>query len=200
MAYLDEKIIPERLALNKQSNHNIYDDHVYAGVDIWHFIPTKLFDGKVVVMLPETFEDMPELLAEVKYPSVQRPQVIKMNDTGAVNFCFNLFESPIEKDQIEKACADFQSVLQRMQPSLVQLEKGTEELLETAISWFQFYSFSMDDQIYNQMFVTSIHGKLMNGTMNCPRSLQQDWRPIMQQVILSIEDHSNNEQTEEEQK
>lgn len=196
MAFLDEKIVAERLALNKQSHRNIYDEEVYAGNERLHFIPTKLFDSKAEVMLPDSFMNMPEILAETKYPSVQRPQVIKTNENGTVNFCFNLFESPIEKEQIEPASASFRSILQKAQPSVMQLEHKTECLIDTDISWFAFRSFSMDEQIYNLIFITSIGGKLMNGTMNCPKGLEKDWRPIMRQVVLSIEDHAKDENKE----
>lgn len=188
MAHLDEKLIPERLAARKQSHRNIYDEEVYAGPDILHFVPTSIFDGKARVMLPDTFEDMPDLMAEVKYPSSQRPKVIKTSEDGSVNFCFNLFKSPIEQKSIESVAINFQSTLQRTQPSLVLVGHKTNHLLDTDISWFDFYSFSIDEQMYNLLFVTSIGGKLMNGAMNCPRILERDWSPIMHQVVLSIED------------
>lgn len=197
MACLDEKIIPGRLALRKQSHQNIYDETVYAGEDTLHFIPTELFDGKAAVMLPASFLDMPDLLAEVKYPSVQRPQIIKMNQTGAVNFCFNLFESPIERAQVEPVCLSFRSALQKSRPSLMQMGQETKRLADADISWFEFRSYSLSDQIYNLLFVTSIGGKLMNGAMNCPANIAKEWKPIMRQVVQTIEDHTNDNKREE---
>lgn len=190
MAFLDEKIITQRLEKRQQSHRNIYDEEVYAGSEILHFSPVKLFEGKMQLMLPDHFTDMSPLLAEVKYPSTQRPQIIKTNENGAVNFCFNLFESPIEKEDIEATVLKFQSALQRAQPSLLQYEQKTEHLVKTEISWFDFQSFSLDKPIYNLIFVTSFGGKLMNGTLNCPKNLQDAWAPIMKQVVASIEDHA----------
>lgn len=196
MAFLDEKIVEKRQALKQQSHRNIYNQEVYAGNAVYHFVPTRLFEGNVQVMLPDTFIDMPELLASVKYPSQQRPQVIKTGATGTVNFCFNLFIAPIQVDQIENAALTFRSILQRTQPSLIQMEQKNINLEKNCISWFDFRSFSLDEQIYNLLFVTSIGGKLMNGTMNCPAPLMRAWKPIMQQVVLSIEDHTKDEKLE----
>lgn len=197
MAFLDEKIVAARLAARKQSHRNIYDEEVYAGNDILHFSATGLFGGKAEAMLPDTFGDMPPLMAEIKYPSSQRPQVIKSGADGAVNFCFNLFASPIERRDIEKTAIRFQSTLQKLQPGLILIGHKTNRLPDTDISWFDFNSFSADAQIYNLLFVTSIGGKLVNGSMNCPRGLQGDWSPIMRQVVLSIEDHSQEKRAEE---
>lgn len=190
---MDEKIITRRSTLRKQSHRDIYDTEVYAGTEVLRFHPVRLFENKVQVMLPDSFDDMPKLLAEIKYPSVQRPHVIKTSENCAVNFCFNLFDSPVQKEQIEATSIQFRSILQRAQPSMIQLDNKTENLPNTCISWFGFRSFSIDEQIYNLLFVTSIGGKLMNGAMSCPNTMHREWNPIMRQVVLSIEDHTEEE-------
>lgn len=193
MAFLDEKIVAQRLEKRRQSHRNIYDEEVYAGSESLHFSPAKLFEGKMQIMIPDHFTDMSPLLAEVKYPSSQRPQIIKTNENGAVNFCFNLFEAPIDMEDIEATALKFRSALQRSQPSLLQFEQKTEHLVKTLISWFDLQSFSLDKPIYNLIFVTSIGGKMMNGSLNCPKNLQDAWSPIMKQVVASIEDHAKEE-------
>ena len=49
-----------------------------------------MFQGKLGVMLPESFVTLPAKLARIKYSSQQRPQVIRTSRDTTVNFGMSL--------------------------------------------------------------------------------------------------------------
>lgn len=60
----------------------------------------SIFYGKVSILLPEGFIDMPSEIARIKYPSEQRSQEIMTSDDGTVNFTFSLFEADFNEGQL----------------------------------------------------------------------------------------------------
>lgn len=78
-------------------------------------------------MLPEGFVDMPPEMARIKYPSEQRPQEIRMNGDGTVNFTFSLFEAGLEEQQIEDALGQFKSVIRKVNPAFVFYDLAVEK-------------------------------------------------------------------------
>lgn len=47
--------------------------------------PVSLFEGRMEIMLPEGFREMPEEMAKWKYPSIYRPPIIMMSEDMRVN-------------------------------------------------------------------------------------------------------------------
>lgn len=71
MGFIDEKIIKNMNEYKKDQYGNIYDG-VYIREELLEFEKVELFDGKISIMIPKTFIDMPEKLAKLKYPSSYR--------------------------------------------------------------------------------------------------------------------------------
>lgn len=63
-----------------------------------------------MLMLPDTFVDMPSSIVKLKYPSEQRPQIIKTSLDASVNFTFSLFNQEFEDSQVGRGieqCMEF---------------------------------------------------------------------------------------------
>lgn len=192
MDYLDEQIIELRRK-KKAEEANIHEEGVPIKGDLITFQEMLLFHEKMSIWLPESFVDMPQKIARLKYPSEQRPQIIKTDLLGSTNFAFNLFDQAIKPNQMESAADGMRTILKKVNPANIFYENATEPLGETMLSWFEFKGHAMDTQIYYIMFLTSIGGNLMQGVFNCIIADMEEWRKPAFQVIRSIQDKSREQ-------
>ena len=96
MDFLDEKIMEMRRQ-EKQKELNIREDGLIAKGEKIEFQDTPLFQEKMLILLPTSFVDMPQKIARLKYPSEQRPQIIKTDLLGSTNVAFNLFDKAMSR-------------------------------------------------------------------------------------------------------
>lgn len=186
MDFMDEKIIELR---NKNRKKSLEDGLLIKGEFI-EFEPVKFFDDKLEIMLPKTFVDMPSDLAKIKYPSESRPQIIKTDSTGGINFCFNLFEQSVKEDELKDIAKTFSKMIKKVNPANVFYDQKTEELGDKIVSWFDFKGYAIDSQIYYIYYVTVIDGNLLHGIFNCLREDMEDYKEVAFLVIESIKDLS----------
>lgn len=185
MDYLDEEVMQFRKSA-KKSKYNSLESGMYIKDEIIHFKEVQVLDDKVSIMLPDTFVDMPQEIAKIKYPSEQRPQVIKMNSDTSVNFTFSLYDITFNERQIESALSQFQGIIHKVNPAFIFYDFVISE--EKNLGWFDFKSYGLDEQMYNVMYITPIEGKLMHGIFNCMYRDILEWKDAVQQVMLSIVD------------
>ena len=184
---MDEQIVKLRRQ-NKLENLDIYKDSININGELIVFEEIELFEGKISLWLPASFVDMPTKIARLKYPSEQRPQIIKTNLLGDINFAFNLFDKKISPKQIQSAADEMRAALKKLNPANVFYREKTEEFGDTNLSWFEFKGYGLDAQIYYIIFLTSIGSNLLHGVFNCSMENMEAWKDAAFQVIHSIED------------
>lgn len=189
MEYLDEEVLEFRKSLKKNKYCSI-EKGVYIGDEIIHFEEMMLFDKKVKIMLPDTFVDMPSSIIKLKYPSEQRPQIIKTSLDTTVNFTFSLFNQKFETSQVRHGIEQCREIIRKVNPAFLYYDLVVED--EKSIGWFDFKSYGLDEQIYNVMYVTPVEGKMLHGIFNCRYRDVMDWKHVVHQVLMSIEDCSKN--------
>ncbi|MCH5264092.1 MAG: hypothetical protein J1F42_14380 [Lachnospiraceae bacterium] len=166
---------------------NLYSG-VYVKEILYEFRETLLFGGKLGIMLPLVFEDMPEHIAQMKYPSRNRPQVIKTNHDGSINCCFSLLDQQVSEKEIAETAAVMKDTLKKVQPWDTFLEEGTDRNHTNVFSWFTYKNYSIDSQIFNHMFVTAVDGRALIGMFNCPYRDMQLWKDVMMSMMLTLND------------
>lgn len=191
MDFLDEEILEFKKSI-KKNKFNTLESGMYIKDEIVHFTETEILGGKATIMLPDDFVDMPSNLAKIKYPSEQRPQIIKTSlDTGT-NFTFSLFEIEFQPKWIKSSINQFKDLIQKVNPACVFYDMVVDE--ESAIGWFDFKSYGMDEQLYNIMYTMPIENKLMHGIFNCRFRDIHEWKEAALKVIFSIRDYTNEEE------
>lgn len=187
MKELDEEIIELRRK-KKEAEFQDISKGVYINNEMFEFKQQVIYEDKMSIMLPVNFVSMPEKMAKIKYPSESRPQIIKTDYSGAVNFTFNLFDTAICPNQIQGACDTMKKIIKNMNPAYIFYEQKTEECRNTVCSFFDYKSYAMDAHVYNLVYVTSIGGKVMQGTFNCRFQDMEQWKNAAIQVKNSILD------------
>lgn len=185
MEYLDEEVLKFRKSVKKEK-YNSLETGMYIKDELIHFKEAVLFDGRMRIMLPDTFVDMPSSIVKVKYPSEQRPQIIKTSLDTTVNFTFSLFSQEFEEKHIKSAIEQFREIIRKVNPAFLFYDLIIEE--EKKLGWFDFKSYGLDEQIYNIMYVTPVEGKMLHGIFNCMYRDVMEWKTAVRQIMMSIVD------------
>ena len=183
---MDEQIIKE-LNGHKAVPHGNLQDGYYIKGELVQFKRTDLFDGKISIMLPDTFQDMPEDMARIKYPSGDRPQVIKHHFSTGMDFCFNKLAYTNGVTDANVLANTFQSIISTVNPSLFFYEPVQNiEDAELPTSWFHFQSFALDGKMYNIVYIVALKDCYINGVFNCGLGDKDYWSEVVIEVMKSI--------------
>lgn len=185
MSEIEEEIIRMKNAYKVKTRGNIEEGFFVKGERIT-FCRTEIFQGKLIVDLPETFIDMPLEYAKMKYPSEQRPSVIKSNKEGSINFTFELLTANVPGNKIGQLRNQMKNVIKRFQPANVFFEQGEMQINTLETAWFDYKSHGIDQKIYNFMYFIPLEEQVLHGVFNCPMDRGKDWRPVVFEVIKSI--------------
>lgn len=185
MEYLDEEILELR---NKNKKAITLEDNIDIKGEPIEFEECKLFDESMEIMLPKTFVNMPMKIAKIKYPSENRPQIIKTNLEGSINFAFNMFKQPVKAEELGDVAKTFEDIIKKVNPANVFYDKATEDIGNTKVSFFDFKGYAIDTQIYYIYYVTSIGGNLLHGIFSCPIADMEEYKGIAFMVMRSIKD------------
>jgi hypothetical protein len=151
------------------------------------FEQTELFDGKLLVYLPSDFADMSAEIAKIKYPSSDRPSIIKSDERGAATFTFGTVDGPIDEDDLPELAAEMKTLLQRLNPSYLFFETEKNEAGETRVAdRLEYKSPAIDGTLYNVMYFVPAEGRTVMGTFTCPYDEHEEWRPVVSEIIETL--------------
>lgn len=191
----DEVIIQEANKYKKETRGSIYDKILIKGEEI-KFEKTVFEEDGIDVYLPVDFIDIPKEIMRLKYPSEGRPKYIKTCKAGGVDFGLNPL--PLEgSDAMTQELGDqMYQVTKKFKPYDVFLEKQifVNENTENLVYWYDFITKGIDAMIYNFMGVTTVAGKSLNYVFNCNAEEMEIWKPVAQEVFLSIRTHEEKVQ------
>ena len=100
MEYYDEQILEARWE-EERRKHTTLETGIYVEDDLITFSQITLPDTKIRLYLPEQFVVMPDQVREVKYPSLNAPdlssQVWTLRSTFALTFSLSSWKKEIPK-------------------------------------------------------------------------------------------------------
>lgn len=189
--FFDEKILEYRRHARNEK-YSTLETGMYIKNELVRFERKEMFQGKLGVMLPESFVTLRVKLARIKYSSQQRPQVIRTSRDTTVNFGMSLTDIGIEEEHIKELRDQSREALKRLNPAFVFYESGVDKR-HVPVGWFEFKSYGLDTDVYNLMFVSRIGGKMLHGIFNCDYEDVLEWREAARQMMYSILDLSEEE-------
>ncbi len=148
----EEKLMNDR-HLERINRFTSIETGIYVEGELLQFREAKMFENEVGIFLPSTFKDMKPEDAKKKYFSEQRPEIIKTNEDGTVNFSFSMVDREIKPEQLADVIKEFYLVLKRFQPMSVCLEDGTESTHNVPFAWMEFISTALDDNLFNTLII-----------------------------------------------
>ncbi|MBC2580543.1 hypothetical protein [Clostridium sp. DJ247] len=187
MEHIDEKILDFINQAEKANEpKNICEGPVKVGDRYYEFEEREFFDEKLKLYIPKDFEEMAENLRELKYPSSNRPQIIKTDETGSINITLNKIDNDLQEEWVKELTDGMKSIIKKTNPANVFFSDGVERVADKNIGYFEFKSSAIDDFVYNIMFFFELEGKTVMGTFSCLYKDYENWREIAFQVIKTI--------------
>ena len=186
--YGDEQFI-YHIGMKSKPVHinNILDEHIIIDYKKIPFARRAVLKKRVSVVLPEKFAIMSKELAETKYPSVHRPSEIYTNAETTINFSLTHTKEAATNEGIPKTKDTLQKVVMRMHPASKVFDSDVLNVSGLQIGYFDFVTPALDMNVYNVTFVFSLDKRLVVGSFNCPHESMDDWKPLLVQMLQSIE-------------
>ena len=184
---VDEKILDFiNAAEEKEARKDIRNGLIKIGDKYYEFQETDFFDEKLKMYIPKDFEDMPQGTRKFKYPSENRPDIIKCNEDGSIAITFKFIDSPLNEEYVEKLRDIMKLINKRLNPANVFYDEEILEVDEKNIGYFDFKSSAIDDFLYNFIFLLELQEKTVMGTFSCSFSEYEEWKDIAILMINTI--------------
>lgn len=184
----DEKILDFINSIEeKRMREDICSGIVKINDDFYEFKEKEFLDGKLKMYIPDIFIDMPEDARQFKYPSEDRPNIIKCNDDGSIAITLKVIDSPLEDEYIEELKEAMISITKKLNPSNIFFDEGILEVDSKKIAYYDFKSSAIDTFLYNFVFLLEFQGETLMGTFNCEYDDFKEWKDdVVFQMIDTI--------------
>lgn len=145
-----------------------------------------ILEGRVSLLLPTSFERMPDERLRAKYPSAHRPAFVFTDATGAVKVAARHSGLAITPQELVQVQRDIEHSVQTQAPATVWLQ--SEALSKDGHSYLllAYQSPGVDADVQNIMYVASVDGRLLTISFNCPVKGVEQWLHHGQEIIESI--------------
>lgn len=126
-----------------------------------------MFEEQLLVDIPDSFQEMEKIKIDMLYPYDEKPQIILEDKEH--RFCtFSLLENQILTDsQVESAIQTILKVVTSLYPSSLLEEPQLMNCRGGTYGWISFRTAAAEGEIFNVMYIFSVNGCMMLGTMGC---------------------------------
>lgn len=184
---IDEKILDIINAAEKEElKKDITDGEIKIGDKFYEFEEKKFFDEKFMIYIPKDFDDMSLKNRKLKYPSENRPEIIKSNEDGTTSITLNIIDSPLIEEKVSELKDGMKMIIKKTNPANVFYEDGVLEVNKKNIGYFEFKSSVIDGFLYNLMFFLEFNEKTLMGTFSCKYDEYEDWRDVAYKILQTI--------------
>lgn len=145
-----------------------------------------ILDGNGSVLIPSSFELMSkEMLAHKYRLTSNMPNEVYTDEKAEINVIFDHTLDRVSTDQLGIVKENL--VDQFHQATTIDLLSHYDHSINGRDFFvIEFISQAVDTQVYNLMFGTSYHGRLLMGTFNCTIAHREKWEPVGNEVLNSI--------------
>ncbi|MFF2484383.1 hypothetical protein [Paenibacillus sp. NPDC058071] len=196
MEFADEKIAALLNESEKAERPNdIVAGPVQVGNQYYEFEEKAFYNDRVKIYMPKGFEDLSEAYKKIKYPSSERPEIIKSDEHGVINITLNRVDNDLEEEWIGELTAGMKAMMRKLNPGYVFYTDGVEAVGDKNIGYLEFKSPAIDGFMYNLMFLFEFDGKTVMGTFCCMYKEYANWRDIAFQILKTISVVKGDERT-----
>ena len=183
---LDYEVARTKRDMLIRKNNDIYTSKIIVGQETLLFEEMKFYDERLSIMLPNNYKDLPDEIKKIKYPMENRPEIIKSNESGDVNFAIALHDVKIKAEDIDNAMQKYIAVIYKSYPGTTFLQTESVPMNGTMLGYFSFITRSIDSDIYQVFAFTELNGKMLQIIFNAPSTMKKEWSFIILQVLTSI--------------
>jgi len=185
---MEQEIVRLRNEGKRQIHLSIYDSYTMIGDTRYEFERQKIY-GRINVVLPNDFIDLPLSFAKLKYISEDRPKVIKSSKDTSIDFAFNYRPEKLNRKEVPYIAKGYAAAIRKIFPSNEFMECGTfflDSKKEQLMSWYEYLSPDFKEKLYNLHGFLGVEGRLMQVSFHCSEAIYKMWRPAALEVFASI--------------
>ena len=146
----------------------------------------ELLDGRVQMLMPDSFAVMSEELLRLKYPNENRPTIVYTNSDGTINIAVNHPDSEIPNDAVGALRDQIVTSFKNLYPSAVWYRDEMASVDGRNYFVIELTTPAVDTEIRNIMYFSSLNDRLLGISFNCTVEHEQEWAEIGKRVIDSI--------------
>lgn len=145
-----------------------------------------ILDGKVEILIPKEFQLMSADMLDLKYKGANRPKVVFTDEDATVNIAFSLLPYDANPTQIEGFKDAIKNSYKNAFPDATWEADGIKIINGKNVGYIKLLTNSLDQKVYNSLFITDCEGKLLIGTFNCTENLLAEWKDTSEIIIESV--------------
>lgn len=184
---------PKRSKQGKSGNRNVsgkagnefhgLKKETVNGVNL---VPIHFLDGKMSMLIPESFQIMSkEMLAE-KYPRANGPKSAYANETGTVSIAANLTKAKVADGQLEAMHRYLDGGVRKAQPDAKWMFSGFQHYAGKKWIQLEFNSPVSGITSHNVMMATNFKGQLVVITFNTTDEESAKWLKVGRKMYPSV--------------
>lgn len=186
-----EKMIELREKKKQEQEMIISDNAIENGLvvinqKVYEVEEMKLVERKFAMFMPSEFGQLDESLVESKYPNILRPKYIYSDKTTRVNITFMIDDKTMDSEDVEELKENLICLLTDLHPEYEIIEEEIIQANDSSIATFGFTKATLDGELYQMFFITSLKEKLLIGGFNCNAQVKDEWYPVIHQMIHTI--------------
>ncbi|MCL2865845.1 MAG: hypothetical protein FWE25_09930 [Lachnospiraceae bacterium] len=186
--YQDEIILQKREE-NLKEQYSSLEEGCYVKGEIILF-EKATFAERFSLMIPKIFMSMSEEYANIKYPSLYRPEYLLTNEDLTVNMGWTFLPNHMEMSETKQIAEQVQRIFIKEQ-DVFELS-DLNELQKVEGHFFHFYQNTLDDTVYNVLAFVKVDRYLMQLNFNCFMEDYPDWENVVVQMWESVKYEKEN--------
>ncbi len=149
-------------------------------------VKRKFLDGRLSLLVPESFEPMNKTMLESKYPSANRPTLVLTNRAGTVNLAINHTKNAARPDQLEGLLEAMEVVMRKTHRDAKWHDSSIVEI--NGRRWFRLdlTTSAIDTRIRNMMLGTVYEGRVLLVGFNTTKPLEKRWLESGRKMLDSL--------------
>lgn len=156
-----------------------------AGADV--ALGTRsLLGGLVEMLVPTSFQPMPEDLLKLKYPMERRPTLVLANETGSVSVALNHTRDHVPLARLAEFHRALEGSFRRLYPSAVWFRSELTALNGRQFILLELRTPALDTEIRNLMLATSVDERMLLIAVNMTTELESQWLGPAHRMFQSV--------------
>lgn len=170
----------------KDKEESKKESEVFIEGDLYDFVDGYFYEDRLYMKIPKDFVDMAKEIKDIKYPYIDRPEIIKTDKNSEIDITFKIIDQDITEDRVHELTLGMKTMLKRMNPSNLILSEGLKNINSKNIGFLEMKTTAIDGYIYNLIFFMVFEGKVLMGKVACIYDKHKIWKDLGFMMMDSV--------------
>ncbi len=154
-----------------------------AGVRL---VPRQVLNGRLELLVPESFTPLRAAALQAKYPQANRPEIVFSDESTGVNIAITYSPQKLQPSQLGEVHKVLDQTMRRAQPGAEWHDSRLLMIGDRQWAILDFTAQAVDTRIHNQMLATATGGRLLLAALNVTEQQEAQWREALAAVTQSL--------------